>query len=176
VPERVCVFIDGSNFYHLCRENLGGRTDVKFGDFATWLVGPSRSLVRTYYYNCRIAPDSAPAAKKAQESFLDVLYRTPYLEVRLGKLVRSPSGWTEKGIDMRIGIDMLMGAVRNLYDVAVLVSGDGDLAEAVRAVKSLGKHVEVASFQRGRSYELVQEADVYRPLELTSMRPFFTRP
>lgn len=36
---RVCVFIDGSNFYYACRDNLGGRTDVNFGSFATFLVG-----------------------------------------------------------------------------------------------------------------------------------------
>ncbi len=174
--ERVCVFIDGSNFYGLCRENLGGRTDIKLGDFAAWLVGPARSLVRTYYYNCRVPPDSTEAAKRAQEQFLDALCRTDYFEVRLGKLVKRPHGWAEKGIDMRIGIDMLMGAVRRLYDTAILVSGDGDLAEAVRAVKSLGKHVEVASFPKGRSYERLQEADRYRSLDLGSMRQFFLRP
>ena len=174
--ERVCLFIDGSNFYRLCQENLGGRTDINLGEFAAWLVGPARSLVRTYYYNCRVPPDSTEAAKKAQEKFLDALYRTDYLEVRLGKLVKRPYGWTEKGVDMRIGIDMLMGAVRQLYDTAVLVSGDGDLAEAVRAVKSLGKHVEVVSFQKGRSYELLQEADRYRSLDLGSMSQFFLHP
>lgn len=36
---RVCVFIDGSSFYYACRDNLGGRTDVNFGSFATFLVG-----------------------------------------------------------------------------------------------------------------------------------------
>jgi hypothetical protein len=35
---RVCVFIDGSNFLHACRQNIG-RTDVNMGAFAELLVG-----------------------------------------------------------------------------------------------------------------------------------------
>src|SRR5437867_13086157 len=88
MADRVCVFIDGSNFYHACRTNLGGRTDVNLGAFCSWLVTPSRQHVRTYYYNCPLPPDSAPEALKGQQRFYGVLYRTPYMEVRLGKLVQ----------------------------------------------------------------------------------------
>lgn len=50
---------------------------------------------------------------------------------------------------MRLGIDMLSAISKSLCDTAILVSGDGDLAEAVQAVKNLGHHVEVVSFERG---------------------------
>lgn len=36
---RVSVFIDGSNFYHSCRENLGGRTDINYSSFRRSLWG-----------------------------------------------------------------------------------------------------------------------------------------
>ena len=81
----------------------------------------------------------------------------------------------EKGVDMRIGIDLLVGASRNLYDTAVLVSGDGDLTEAVRAVKELGKHVELAALPSGRSWELVQVADVVTEIRPADMSPLFLR-
>ncbi len=138
--ERVCVFIDGANFYHQCRDNLG-RTDVNFGAFAGLLVGPGRDFVRTYYYTCRLTPDHDEAMRKSQEKFLGALDHIDYLEVRLGKLVRREitcktcgvveEKWMEKGVDMRLGVDMLAAAAKNMYDTAVLVSGDGDLAEAV---------------------------------------------
>lgn len=181
---KVCVFIDGSNFYHACRQNLG-RTDVNIGAFAELLVGPTRQLVRTYYYTCRLPPDAEEPQRKSQESFLSALQRTPYLEVRFGRLVRREvhcnacgdrhQRYQEKGVDMRIGVDMLALASKNLYDVAVLVTGDGDLVEAVRAVKDLGKHVELATFPIGRSDELVTVADVVTELSLGDVSPLFLR-
>lgn len=77
---------------------------------------------------------------------------------------------------MRIGIDMLSGAIKNLYDTAILVSGDGDFAEALRAVKETGRHVEVATFTTNRSYELLQVADICRELTAADLRPFLVRP
>lgn len=182
---RVCVFIDGSNFYYACRENLGGRTDVNVGSFAAMLVGVGRSLVRTYYYACAVPPDHDEASRKSQQRFFSALQRVPYTELRLGKLVKRQTTCAacgdvrerhqEKGVDMRVGVDMLAGASKNLYDVAVLVSGDGDLVEAVKAVKDLGKHVEVAAFPRGRSDELAAAADVITQLTPVEMTPLLLR-
>lgn len=76
---------------------------------------------------------------------------------------------------MRIGVDMLANASKNLYDVAVLVSGDGDLVEAVKAVKDLGKHVELATFPKGRSDELAAAADVITQLSASAMTPLLLR-
>lgn len=99
--------------------------------------------------------------------------------MRLGRLVKRTTTcercgerrerYLEKGVDMRIGIDMLSTASKNLYDTAVLVTGDGDLAEAVQAVKDLGRHVELATFPIGRSAELAQAADVVTELDRTAV-------
>ncbi|MGH9185657.1 MAG: NYN domain-containing protein, partial [Acidimicrobiales bacterium] len=51
----------------------------------------------------------------------------------------------EKGIDVLIALHMVMGAVRDDYDVAVLASGDSDLVPAVEMVLDLGKRCEVAA-------------------------------
>ena len=50
----------------------------------------------------------------------------------------------EKGVDVRLATDMVAMGLQNRYDVAVLVSGDGDFADAVQIVKDAGKHVELA--------------------------------
>lgn len=184
-PVRAAVFIDGSNFYHAARESLG-RTDIDIGRFAQWLIGPQRDHVRTYYYNCPLPPDALQEQRDQQTRFFGALARAPYLEVRLGKLApkdahcpkcgETTKRYVEKGVDMRIGVDMLSLASKNLIDVAVLVSGDGDLAEAVKAVKELGKHVELGALPAGRSWELVQAADLVRDIRPDEMRQFYLRP
>ena len=49
---------------------------------------------------------------------------------------------------------MIEQAYLDNYDVAVLISGDGDFDHAVRAVVRKGKHVENAYFREGRSRAL----------------------
>ena len=58
-----------------------------------------------------------------------------------------------------VATDLLKLAWDNLYDTAILVSGDGDFAYAVQAVKDIGKHVEVAAFPANLSWELANVAD-----------------
>lgn len=51
---------------------------------------------------------------------------------------------------------MVSFAYENLYDTAILVSGDGDFAPAVKRVQKLGKKVENAYFTISRSSLLKQ--------------------
>ena len=74
--------------------------------------------------------------------------------------------WEEKGVDTRLVADMVFMAARDLYDVAILVSGDGDLAFAAQAVKDLGKHVENSYFKKGRSQHLIKACDAFIELKV----------
>ncbi len=182
---RACVFIDGSNFYKSCQRCLG-RTDVNLGAFANMLVGPSRQLVRTYYYMAKMPPHADQTARDGQQRFINAMNRVPYLEIRFGRIVEREDEckscnakhkrWQEKGVDMRIGVDMLALASKDNYDEAILVTGDGDLREAVQAVKDLGKHVEVATFAIGRSDELLQVCDVMTELTVPKMAGTYMKP
>lgn len=67
----------------------------------------------------------------------------------------------EKGVDIYIATDMLRLAYNNAYDVAILVSGDGDFSTAVEAVQDLGKHVENAISRSSISMELRRTCDVF---------------
>ena len=154
---RVAVFIDGSNLYHSLEENCN-RFDVDFAAFAEKLCN-GRPLFRIYYYNVLRDADRNPQAYQDQQKFLTALYNTPYLEVRLGSYKLRGDVAVEKGIDIMLATDLLRMAWDNIYDVAILVSGDGDFAYAVQAAKDLGKHVEVAAFPANLSWDLVNVAD-----------------
>jgi len=157
MENRVAIFIDGSNLYHALRDNFS-RVDLNFTDFTTKLCA-GRPLFRTYYYNVLQDPGQRPEGYREQQEFLDVLKKTPYLEVRLGGMKLSQGVPVEKGIDIMLATDMLHFAWNDLYEVAILVSGDGDFAYALQAAKNMGKHVEVAYFESNISKSMLDVAD-----------------
>ena len=78
------------------------------------------------------------------------LRRTPY--------------YVEKQVDVRIAVDLVGMAHRNKYDVAYLLSADGDFVPAVEEAKRFGKRVFAASAQQGR--QLAMAVDAFIPLTL----------
>ncbi len=159
---RVMIFIDGSNFYHGVRDMLG-KVTINYRALIFKLVG-KRTIIRSYFYTPMLNKDDAGEQFLAQQRFLSYLHDIPYFQVKFGRLARQGEVMVEKSIDVKLAIDMVRYAATNQYDVAVLVSGDGDFAAAVEAVKELGKHVEVAFFPQETSSELRQVADVFREL------------
>ncbi|MDD5748068.1 MAG: NYN domain-containing protein [Actinomycetota bacterium] len=66
---------------------------------------------------------------------------------------------SEKGVDVKIAVDMVNGAVNNDYDVALIISEDSDFVPAIKAVKRYKKKVELVVLQdptRKRGRELIQ--------------------
>ena len=157
MEDRVAIFIDGSNLYHALRSNFK-RYDLNFAEFAAALCG-ERQLSRVYYYNVLQDPSQYPEGYREQQDFLEALHHMPYLETRLGGTKMAQGIPVEKGIDIMLATDLLHFAWTNLYDVAMLVSGDGDFAYALQAVKNMGKHVEVAYFETNISKGLLEVAD-----------------
>jgi uncharacterized LabA/DUF88 family protein len=156
--KRVMIFIDGSNFYHGLKANLG-KTSIDFAKFSELLCGQEREHIRSYYYNVPLHREDDNGRYKKQQNFLEQLYETPLLTVTLGRLERRGATYVEKGIDVNIAVDMLSLAFSDCYDVGILVSGDADYVKMVEEVKRLGKHVEVAYFAVGQSFHLRNVAD-----------------
>jgi uncharacterized LabA/DUF88 family protein len=172
--ERVAIFIDGSNLYNCLKQEFG-KASLSLEKFAQQLVG-ARALVRTYYYNAPL-PQANDADEKqraaSQQKFFDSLRRIPYLELRLGRLERRENSMVEKGVDIKIAVDMLRLAYNNTYDTAILVSGDGDFADAVQAVKDTGKHVENASVKICQSFHLRQTCDRFILMDSAFLAPLW---
>ena len=155
--EKAIVFIDGSNLYHSLSENCK-RFDVNYEALAQKLT-EGKELFRIYYYNIMRDSDKNQQAYHDQQKFLSALYNTPYLEVKLGISKQRGETSVEKGVDIMVATDLLKLGWEDSYDVAILVSGDGDFAYAVKTVKDLGKHVEVAAFESNLAWELANIAD-----------------
>jgi len=144
----VCIFVDGGNLFHSCRD-LGIKIDY---NKLKNILSENRSLLRAHYYG-------ADDGTEPQRRFFDAL-RYYGWEVRTLPLRRYGDGIPfEKGVDVMLVTDMLVGAHRNVYDTAILCSGDKDYVYPVRMLKDLGKRVEIASFEHSLAKELRLVAD-----------------
>ena len=159
------VFIDGSNLYHVLSQSCG-RHDLQFDKFAQKLAN-GRKLQRIYYYNIRQESDSNPNVGVEQAKFLDSMYDTPYVEVRLGIWKQRGDIMVEKGVDVMLATDVVTNAYKDHYDTAIVVSGDADFYPALQAVKDVGKHIEVAAFDMNLSAESARVADVVQKFNKT---------
>lgn len=157
--ERVCLFIDGSNFSAALKRNVFP-TRVDLHELSKALAGPERELVRTYYYHPVHDPVSAADLRKAQQPFLDSLAKTPGLEPRLGRLVAmKEGGFREKGTDVLMSEDLVYCAAKNTFDTALVITEDPEFSYAIKLAKNLGKHIKIVLFKDAQPRELLVEAD-----------------
>jgi len=162
--ERVCVFIDGANFYGGLRTINERYTDTKFHfkDFVNKIVGRNRKLVKVYYYNASLKQQINKEIFKKQQSLFNRLEKKWGFKVILCKRQKrdADDGTTKhviKGDDIHLALDMLKGAYENEYDTAILISGDGDFSILVKYVCKKGKKVENYYFEGTISLNLLRE-------------------
>ena len=70
----------------------------------------------------------------------------------------------EKGVDVQLAVDLLVGAYENTYDTAILLSSDTDLIPAIKKAKELGKAVEYIGFAHKPTIALQTHATLSRLL------------
>ena len=171
VVDRVMVFVDWAYVTRGSQVLSQGRT-VDVVALSSKIAG-RRRLLRTYVYDGRIdsPPDEAwKLRQQGQQRFESALARAPSIELRWGRLQWSESGRPrQKGVDVLLSLDMLRFALKNNYDRAILISGDGDYADIVKMVKDEGKIVEVAMFPASTAQALTQAADVLVELDAELM-------
>ena len=122
--KKVMIFIDGSNLYHVLLKNCG-RSDLKFQDFAKKLTGSGRKLEKIFYYNVRQELEGKIKIPEEQKKFLNSLHKIPGFEVKLGIWKEQNGSIVEKGVDVMLATDLVLHAVKNNFDTAIIVSGDG---------------------------------------------------
>jgi len=160
--ERVSIFIDGSNFYYSTSKK---GIKVDFTKLIKELVGNNRELINAYYY---VAPLDIKAGEEkywAHQRFLDKLREIPKFNVVLCNLkkIKSNDGnyiYVVKGDDVKLSNNLLMGAVDDLYDVAIVISGDEDFIDSINIIRNrYKKKVGNAYFSRSSSSNLRKACD-----------------
>lgn len=167
--ERMFILIDGGNFYHNTKGILKGGSKFPFRKFIDEMVR-NRELVKTSYYIAPLDYETNPKKYWAHQKFLTELRKIPKFDVVLCSLkkIRKKDGTFEfivKGDDALLIRDLLVGAFKDLYDTAIIVSGDEDFAPVIKTVQELGKKVGNAYFKSSSSQALRQVCDFSIPLD-----------
>lgn len=76
-------------------------------------------------------------------------------EIGFGHMLKTDK-YREKGVDVLIATDMLIGAYENFYDKIILVSSDTDLLPAIAKTEKLGKIVEYIGFSHKASHAMIK--------------------
>jgi uncharacterized LabA/DUF88 family protein len=164
------IFVDGGYFDRVSRDCGSPRID--FGKLATELAKPN-DLLRTYYYHCLPYQSPVPTPEEIErhqgkQRFFSALNRLNRFEVREGKLeFRGVDKDTlkpifeQKRVDIYLGVDLVMLAVKNKIARAILITGDSDFLPAIRAAKNEGVliHLYHGSGPQQPHRDLWEEAD-----------------
>ena len=86
----------------------------------------------------------------------------------------------EKGIDVMLAIDLIVGAVEDIYDMAIIVSSDADLLPAIEWIrKTKNKQVMYVGFSIQNNnnaskplYSMIVNTDIQRVLVETDLKCF----
>lgn len=149
--QRVVVLMDVQNLYHSAKNIFGAR--VNFKEVLRAAVA-GRKLIRAMGYV--IKSDTVE-----EKAFFGALTKSG-IETRSKDLQIFPGGMKKGDWDVGIAVDAIRMAP--LYDVMILVSGDGDFIPLVEYLKNQGRQVEVMAIGRSASTKLKEIADEFNDL------------
>jgi len=176
--KRVAIYIDGSNLYYKLKElEIKNITYFQCGNLAKHLAGKDREIVaKRYYIGVVRVKGGDRKAVRMQEGqvrlFNHLRSKTEGFSVKKGYLMKNDGVYHEKGVDVKIAVDLLVGAYENMYDVAILISSDTDLIPAIQKIKHLGKEIEYIGFSHKPSYGLIKNATETRLLTKNDAKQF----
>jgi uncharacterized LabA/DUF88 family protein len=136
---------------------------------------------------------TSPGYRNFFNSVLSLLKSKSYFAVRLGEM--SFDGWAlsdkattevlahgrtivaddfepvlrQKGVDLRIGLDVALMAKDRLIDRIVVVSGDADIVPAMKVARREGVQVVLTSLNHKVKTSLREHADLYRIVDLQAV-------
>jgi uncharacterized LabA/DUF88 family protein len=167
VSTKVVFLIDGANIEISAKElgynkvNYGKFKDVVLKELKSVMKNQDITLIRPYYY------DSWDQSSD-RDKFFDKLERAGYDLQGVLKYDASEVGHKkQKGVDIKMAVDLVHFADATPVDMIVVCSGDMDFKPAVEISKYSLKKVIIACFQHSGSDELIRTADAF--IDLTPL-------
>jgi uncharacterized LabA/DUF88 family protein len=155
---RTIVFIDGQNLFHLARAAWATATGLMRYNWPSYdakkvaerLVAraPGRTLTEIRF--CTGVPDSTslPTKNKLWHAFWTNKLRAMTNQGIIIYKGRVNRGGQEKGVDVRLALDVVHLTHESRYDCGIIVSEDWDFGSAVSLAKIIARHQSrVLSFE-----------------------------
>lgn len=161
---RTVMFIDNSNIFQNLRcVKPGYRIDYKK---LHRKIEEKGEIWETYFF----AAEKEGAPRETQTAFFEVLkkelnYNIILTNLKLKTITCKSCGaihetFIEKGVDVGLATKLISLLYNQAFDTAVVVSGDGDLAEVIREVRRLGRKAQVVSFRDSMSKDLAHISNI----------------
>ncbi len=155
---KLALFVDGANLFYAQRK-LGWHIDYRrLYDY----LSQDYHVYNAFYYTSVPTP-----VDPSLEGFLRALTAMGYTVRRkpLKEIVDQETGNTfrKANLDIELVIDAFNTA--DLYDVAILCTGDGDFERAVELLRSRGKRIIGVGSREMAAYDLINAVDRYIFLE-----------
>ena len=171
---RTAIFIDNSNVYQRIKDlkkidpewvslydpeelaqKLAGNKEVVFIGF--YCTPPPISLLSRN--------ERGKEAYTTQMKYFDAISKKKNVTIKHGVLTGPAFGEKEKNLDTKIATDIVTMAALNRYDIAILVSNDGDYVSPVeKVIDDFKRRVELAYFKGNVSMDLKRVCDLSKRL------------
>jgi uncharacterized LabA/DUF88 family protein len=176
--EKVLVVIDGSNFYHILKHpevNIKGTLRYNYRGLIEWLLNGREAVSVRYYVGLAkfdpIVPEKSQQLVSNQQRLFAALGKQD-IEIMRGYMMKNGTTYHEKGVDVKLAIDMVVGAYENFFDTVILISSDTDIIPAVEKVIARKKRVEYIGLSYRPSFGLMKKVSETRLLTKSDLEKF----
>ena len=173
MKKRICVYIDGANFF-------GGLssfnkfyfdTNFDFENYVKGLIGNNK-LIKVYYYNGYSKKKINSSVWERQDKLFNRLKELKNWKVVLFKKQETYDEEENKLFklkedDISLAVEALSNAYEDKFDKMILVSSDRDFIPLIRQIKKLGKEVGICYFENSISDRLLKLFNIKNRIRIT---------
>lgn len=165
-PKKVITFIDGNNLFHISW-NFYHTHLIDIQELSQKLCGIYRQLKQIRYYFSPFVRQVNERMAILQQAYIEKVRKIQNIYTCEGKYIKKSitlkkelfqkvraivtkndlQGYIEKGIDVKIAVDMINLGLRKEYDTAILISTDSDFVPLITYLQSRNIKIQVAAFQ-----------------------------
>jgi uncharacterized LabA/DUF88 family protein len=193
LPKPVAVLIDGGHLRVVVRKNRLRYDPDYIQQIAAHCIGDGEEVFRVFYYDCppfegevSLPVSGNKTVLSGKDGWLRSLASKDLFAVRLGvlkfrgfkpkatPLSERPLSdqdfypdFEQKGVDMRIGLDIANFCETKAVQRIILITNDTDCIPAMKYARRAGLQVVLMSFPgQKQAAELLHHADYLRPLQI----------
>ncbi len=148
---RILAIYDGSNFYHGAKRLCPDKHLTNFGyrKLVEKITKQKNRLVIEYCIGEIKQEKNNKKSVALYASQQSLFYSLEKQDVKIfkGFMLKSDGKYHEKGVDVRIAIEILKGALKDEYDQCLVFSSDTDIIPAIVEAKKAGKKITYVGFK-----------------------------